>query len=917
MTKVAIITMVQAADLPHALCSLASTEAARRDGDSHLALINDRPDPAVSAAVKACGAEIIEAGRNLGVAGGRNRLIREAIARGAEFVLSIDDDILIPPDFIDVIEADFHALRDDGANPGILTPATLDFHAVAPALFNEETVERIHRGEAVATPPSDALRLALAGREKKRARDIYHMGIADWRGAYLYAGGKQERRIQAAYDVEPEKLSGAESHLRHAKNAWPWIVEKGAPQPIDTAPGGICFYPVRLAEEVGFHDERFNPFGFEDADFALRAGRLGYQHYCAPRAISIHDIASRLSERPVAALRATQGKMAGAFARKHVSGRESAAALAAIARRTADLAVSREFSRREENRPLKTPTRLAGLIAFILNAALAATPARGQTPDTPLFDRLRALVLRAVPHVDQMRVTDEPSALRIESANGAGGIVLSRQHESADAPVTLTVTALSMPRDLAPELLAAASIAPQLSFDISAIFADAPSGEISVRDFRLQLVGAFEIAGEARFSRGEKSDLGIEPLRIDIDRLVLRDEGGAARMIRLLAEVDRLAPAIFIERAAGLAPATAQAFLRGEANKIGFAGSTLVTGEPGEIEWNGAVISLDEAIANPSMVALWRDAAETVAPTPPDAAAPEIDHPIRESRTMNTLLAKILRDDPSVAPFPEAYNPPKSLRVARRLRYLSASRGLPLTPNEAKLVSFRNRHRGERAFIIGNGPSLNLVDLTKLRNETTFGVNAIYLNQDKMGFLPTHHIVEDVFVAEDRADEINALRGPHKWYGHYLRYCLKPTPEVCWLNVACDYRNYPGFPNFSTNASRIVWVGGTVSYIALQLAYHMGFDEVYLVGFDHSYSIPKEAKVEGRAITSTSDDPNHFHPGYFGKGYRWHDPRVDRMERAYINARAAYDAAGRKVYNATVGGHLEVFERVAFDSLFA
>ncbi len=60
----------------------------------------------------------------------------------------------------------------------------------------------------------------------------------------------------------------------------------------------------------------------------------------------------------------------------------------------------------------------------------------------------------------------------------------------------------------------------------------------------------------------------------------------------------------------------------------------------------------------------------------------------------------------------------------------------------------------------------------------------------------------------------------------------------------------------------------------------------------------------------------HFHPDYFGKGYRWHDPRTDRMERAFIRAREAFEADGRKVYNATVGGKLEVYERVAYASLF-
>ena len=114
----------------------------------------------------------------------------------------------------------------------------------------------------------------------------------------------------------------------------------------------------------------------------------------------------------------------------------------------------------------------------------------------------------------------------------------------------------------------------------------------------------------------------------------------------------------------------------------------------------------------------------------------------------------------------------------------------------------------------------------------------------------------------------------------------------------------------------MVWVGGTVTYLCLQLAYYMGFSDVYMIGFDHSYKIPKDAKVEGVNITSASDDPNHFHPDYFGKGYRWHDPQVERMGQAYHKARHYYEAAGRRIRNATIEGHLEVFERVNYDSLF-
>ena len=224
--------------------------------------------------------------------------------------------------------------------------------------------------------------------------------------------------------------------------------------------------------------------------------------------------------------------------------------------------------------------------------------------------------------------------------------------------------------------------------------------------------------------------------------------------------------------------------------------------------------------------------------------------------------------------------------------------------------------QGKFVFVIGNGPSLNKIDLTKLKDEVTIGVNSIFLAHDQMGFYPTHYVVEDIFVAEDRTSEIAAIKGPQKWFGNYLRYCLKDEEDVNWINVRCRYDNYKNFPYFSRNIGREAWTGGTVSYICLQLAYFLGAKEVYLVGFDHSYKIPDDASVDGLNLTSNSDDPNHFHPDYFGKGYRWHDPKVDRMETALAKAKVAFEADGRRIVNATAGGMLEVFERTDFESIF-
>lgn len=253
---------------------------------------------------------------------------------------------------------------------------------------------------------------------------------------------------------------------------------------------------------------------------------------------------------------------------------------------------------------------------------------------------------------------------------------------------------------------------------------------------------------------------------------------------------------------------------------------------------------------------------------------------------------------------------------ANSTRFKAAANGLSLTNNERMLLSLKDRYKGERCFIIGNGPSLNALDLTKLKNEKTFGVNAIYLNYEKMQFDPTFYVVEDYLVAEDRADEINNYNKPqYKFFGTYLDYVLKKDSKTMYTNVLMDYSE-PFEPFFSKNPVRNLGVGGSVTYMCLQLAYYLGFSEVYMIGFDHNYKVPVEDIQENKVITSKVDDLNHFAPSYFGKGYRWHDPRVDRMTLGFQKAKDVFEEDNRKIFNATSGGHLETFPRKNYDDLF-
>jgi hypothetical protein len=227
-----------------------------------------------------------------------------------------------------------------------------------------------------------------------------------------------------------------------------------------------------------------------------------------------------------------------------------------------------------------------------------------------------------------------------------------------------------------------------------------------------------------------------------------------------------------------------------------------------------------------------------------------------------------------------------------------------------RLAGLKDIHNGRRAFIIGNGPSLRQTDLSKLRNEFTFGMNRIYLLFPELGFSTTYFASINDLVIGQFADEILALPMPRflAWRSHPHFPAHLPIPQL----PTFLYTSYTG-PRFSPDVRGRVWEGATVTNVALQLAFHMGFQQVILIGVDHNFASRGEAN---KTVVSQGDDLNHFAPNYFGKGAKWQLPDLDTSEVGYTFAREAYRKAGREVLDGTVGGKLTIFPKVDYNSLF-
>ena len=226
-----------------------------------------------------------------------------------------------------------------------------------------------------------------------------------------------------------------------------------------------------------------------------------------------------------------------------------------------------------------------------------------------------------------------------------------------------------------------------------------------------------------------------------------------------------------------------------------------------------------------------------------------------------------------------------------------------------RMRALKDKHRGERCFIIGNGPSLNKMDLSPLQQEVTFGMNRIYLLFDKLGFGTTYYVSVNSLVIEQCADEIEQLP-MLKFLSWRSRNLIRFSPSTIFLYT--DGTIFQQF-SFARDITGPVNEGATVTYVAMQIAFYLGFSEVILIGVDHNFTTHGPP---GLTIESAGGDPNHFSPNYFGKGFRWQLPNLEISELAYRLAKYSFELDGREILDATVGGKLQVFKKVDYHSLF-
>lgn len=240
----------------------------------------------------------------------------------------------------------------------------------------------------------------------------------------------------------------------------------------------------------------------------------------------------------------------------------------------------------------------------------------------------------------------------------------------------------------------------------------------------------------------------------------------------------------------------------------------------------------------------------------------------------------------------------------------------------ARLEALRGTCAGKDIVVLGNGPSLNSFDPELLKGRVSIGANGVYEMFPEWGHATDYLLIEDVEQAERRG---KAFRDVPSYDGrpvmklaamHTAHAIPKPwRDDLCFFNAR--YMNDESYysdwgPFFSKDFAGTVWLGSTVTYISLQLAWYLGAETVYLAGVDFSYGELENYFPPGKLVITEDNLPIvqkcHFTTRYHNVGDIIGVPHTSYQKSAYSLAKETFEADGRQIINLTPNTALDVFE---------
>ena len=227
----------------------------------------------------------------------------------------------------------------------------------------------------------------------------------------------------------------------------------------------------------------------------------------------------------------------------------------------------------------------------------------------------------------------------------------------------------------------------------------------------------------------------------------------------------------------------------------------------------------------------------------------------------------------------------------------------------------RDRFKGRIGFVLGNGPSLPVDRLELLSEHITLAANRIDLAFGSTPWRSRFVSIIDPQVAGRMAPHI-ARNHRRVFVGPEIAVPMPGCRQISWRHLGRPTVDPVGDDiMFSSDVSKGLYAGYSVTYANLQIAAHFGLDPIILLGCDHRYE--GEVGANPRSVIRAGKDQNHFDERYRLEGELVRPAPLSLMTIAFRHARAWADSTGCRILNATPGSKLDVFERASLTDVLA
>lgn len=246
-----------------------------------------------------------------------------------------------------------------------------------------------------------------------------------------------------------------------------------------------------------------------------------------------------------------------------------------------------------------------------------------------------------------------------------------------------------------------------------------------------------------------------------------------------------------------------------------------------------------------------------------------------------------------------------------------------LAPN----IKFKNIHNGERLFILCTGPSINEIDLCKLKHEHTMAVSNFYMHKDIDTINLDYYCIPQVTYTDKITEKIvkkwikeMIIKGKAKEYFFNLneKKIIDEDPFFLDKNI-----NYLYFNELLQNYEHVdltkkINAVQTVPILCIEIAIYMGFKEIILLGVDfqhfvtdkYTYFYNREQNFIGKMDSNVDEDEKT----------KWtFKNKIQIMNETweqFKNIKSLGEENGVQIYNANEKSIVDIFDKINYDSLF-